>query len=429
MAPLRRSLGPFALAFYGLGLILGAGIYSIVGKAAGVAGEGVWLSFLFGSLAALFTGLSYAELSAMHPKAGAEYAFARASFPRVPWLAPLIGLLLVASGIGTCATVATAFAGYAAPFLAIEGIVLSIALLFAAAALNVVGVREASWANVVFTIVEAAGLVIVIVVGWRDPDFGAALSAPIQGGVLAGASLIFFAYLGFENIANFAEEAKRPERDIPRAILISIGASTILYVLVALACVALAAPEDLARSDAPLAEAMRRGAPRWTGVLSGVALFATANTVLIAMLAAARMLFGLARGWEAPPIFARLLPGRKTPVFATAAVFSGALVLLPLGRVELLGSVASLTALVAFLVVNACAVRLRFTQPGAKRPFRTPLAVGRVPVLPVLGALLTLVLLTRFEGAAYVILSGVTLGSLGLIALGRRMRGRRAPEL
>ncbi len=428
MPKLERTLGPFALSFYGLGLILGAGIYTIVGKAAGMAGDAIWLSFLLGSIAALLTGLSYAELSSMRPVAGAEYAFAREAWPRAWWLAPMVGLMLVASGASTCATVAVAFAGYGTRFVDLPSWIPAVGVLAAAFALNVVGIRESSRANVVFTCIEAGGLVALLVVGLRLPDFGAALSAPVHGGVLAGASLIFFAFLGFENVANFAEEAKHPERDVPRAIFVAITASTALYVLVALAAVALVPPRELAASASPLADAMRAGEPRWAGALGGVALFATANTVLIAMLSAARMLFGLARGGDAPPIFAHVLFGRKTPAVATMAVLAGALVLLPLGRVELLGSLASLTALVAFTIVNACAVRLRYTKPHERRPFRVPLSIHRVPVLPAAGALLALVLMTRFEGIAYAILAAVALGSLILISIGRKIRGTVGPS-
>jgi amino acid transporter len=390
-----------SLTFYGVGLILGAGIYSILGEAAGIAGEALWMSFLVGSLAALLTGLSYAELATMFPKAGAEYVYLREAWPRVTWLPGTLGWVLVVAGMTTAATVSRAFAGYASLFVALPPWVIAGGLVAAAAALNVIGINEASWANIIFTLVEAAGLVALIVVGARDPDFGQVFLTAPHPGVLGGAALIFFAYLGFEDIANLAEEAKRPGRDIPRAILIAVTVTTILYVLVAAASVALLDPARLAASSSPLADAMREGAPRLAGALGAVALFATANTALITITAASRLLFSMARGGDAPPPLARTLAHRQTPALAVVAAGLGALLFLPLGAIGLVGSVASFLALVAFAAVDAALVRLRFTRPAAERPFRVPLALGRVPVLAALGLFVVAVLLTQFERGVY----------------------------
>jgi amino acid transporter len=412
---LRRALGLGGLTFYGVGLILGAGIYSILGEAAGLAGEALWLAFLVGSVAALLTGLSYAELATMFPRAGAEYVYVRAAWPRLEWLPGTLGWVLVLAGLATTATVSLAFAGYAATFVALPAWALAGGLVLAAVALNLVGVREASWANVVFTLIEAAGLVALIVVGLRDPDFSRVFTSAPHAGVLSAAGLIFFAYLGFEDIANLAEEAVHPARDVPRAILIAVAISTLLYVLVAAAGVALLEPARLTASASPLADAMRAGAPALAGALGGVALFATANTALITVTVAGRLLFGMARGGDAPPLFARTLPRRQTPAPALVVAGVGALLFLPLGGVGLIGSVASLLALVSFAAVNAAVVGLRFSRPEAERPFRAPLSVGRLPVLAVLGLLVVGVLLTQFALAAY----AIALGACVVVVLGQ----------
>ncbi len=398
---LRRSLGLGSLTFYGVGVILGAGIYSILGEAAGVAGEALWWSFLLASLAALLTGLSYAELATMFPEAGAEYVYLRAAWPVASWLPGTLGWVLVATGIATTATVSLAFAGYASLFVPFSLWILAVALVAAVVALNVLGVNEASWANILFTLIESAGLIALIVVGARDPDFGRTFTTAPHAGVLGGAALIFFAYLGFEEIANLAEEARRPTRDLPRAILIAVAVSTTLYVLVAAASVSLLAPAQLAASAAPLADAMQAGAPSLAGALGGVALFATANTALIAMMAAGRLLFAMARGGDAPFLLARTLARRKTPAVAILLVGVGALLCLPLGGVGLVGSIASLLALVTFASVNAALVRLRFTHPETKRPFRVPWPLHRVPLPTALGLVVVLVLLTRFAPLVY----------------------------
>jgi amino acid transporter len=407
---LQRSLGLGSLTFYGVGLILGAGIYSILGQAAGIAGMALWMSFLLGSLAALLTGLSYAELATMFPRAGAEYVYVRAAWPRISWLPGTLGWVLVIAGLATTATVALGFAGYATLFISLPPWLIAAALVVAATALNVVGVNEASWANIVFTLVEAAGLLALIVVGARDPDFAGVFRAAPHAGVLGAAGLIFFAYLGFEDIANLAEEAKHPARDIPRAIVIAVIVSTVLYVLVAAASVALLDPAQLAASASPLADAMREGAPRLAGALGGVALFATANTALITIMAASRLLFSMARGGDAPPVLARTLAQRKTPAAAIVAAALGALLFLPLGGIGIVGSVASLMALLAFASVNATVIRLRSSRPEAERPFRVPLPPGRAPVLPTLGLLIVVVLLAQFELQAY----GIAVAALAI---------------
>lgn len=403
MAGLKRSLGLGSLTFYGIGLILGAGIYSILGEAAGVAGKGVWIAFLLGSLAALLTGLSYSELATMYPEAGAEYVYARHAWPRIRWLPGTLGWVLIGSGVATAATVSLAFAGYASLFVSIPSGIVASAVVAVVVILNVIGVRESSWANVVFTLIEAGGLVAVIVIGMRSPEFGSVFLTTPTLGVLSGAGLIFFAYLGFEDIVNLAEEASHPERDIPRAILIAVGVSTTLYVLVAAACVSLLDPQSLAASSSPLVDAIRERAPRLAGALGGVALFATANTALIAITAASRLLFSMGRGGDAPAAFYKLLPGRRTPVYAI--LFTGAITLafLPLGRVGLVGSVASLLALIAFASVNAAVLRLRFREADVERPFRVPLTLGRIPILSAIGLVVVLVLLTQLEAKAYLV--------------------------
>jgi amino acid transporter len=400
---LRRSLGLGSLTFYGVGVILGAGIYSILGEAAGMAEEALWWAFLLGSAAALLTGLSYAELATMFPQAGAEYVYVRAAWPNAIWLPGTLGWVLVATGLATTATVAQAFAGYAARFVPLPLWVIAVALIVAMAAVNLLGVTEASWLNIGFTLVETGGLIALIAVGVRDPEIGRIFQAAPHGGVLGAAAVIFFAYLGFEEIANLAEEARDPGQDLPRAILIAVAVSTTLYVLVAAASVALVEPVRLAVSAAPLAEAMQAGAPQLAGVLAAIALFATANTALIAMMAASRLLFGMARGGNAPPVAARTLARRQTPAAAIVLVAVGALLCLPLGGVGLVGSVASLLALITFAAVNLALLRLRYTRPAYARPFRVPLLFWGLPPLPTLGLLIVGLLLTRFAPRVYAI--------------------------
>lgn len=420
---LRRVLGLPSLTFYGVGLILGAGIYSLVGAAAGEAGNGLWLAFLVAAFIALLTGLSYAELSTMYPRAAAEFEFARHAFPRSGPLAAGTGMLLAASGTATAATVSRAFAGYLQQFVDVPVAAAAVALLLAAAAINLTGIRHAAWANIAMTLVEVAGLILVVAVGVREPDFTQSIRSAPPAALMSAAALIFFAFLGFEDIANLAEESREPRRQVPRAILLSVAIATVLYVLVAMAALALAPADELAASKAPLADAIATVDPRLGGVLAGIALFATANTCLVAMVAASRMLFGLGRAKEAPPALDRVGKKRGTPWIAALVILAGALALLPLGSTAVLGGVASLAALLAFAVVNASVVALRITEPKKERSFRVPFAVGRVPILPIVGALAALACASQLSVEALAIGVPVVAWVFGMVAIGRAMPG------
>jgi amino acid transporter len=414
--PLARALGLASLTFYGTGIILGAGIYSVLGVAAGHAGDALWLCFLASGLVALLTGFSYAELSTAHPRASAEFSYLNRALPRWPSVAIVTGLLVALSGACTAATVSIAFAGYLRTFVALPPHLVALVLLGAVTALNVVGVKESGWVNAVFTLVEAGGLVVFALLGATQPTFGEALASAPTLGIASGAALVFFSFLGFENIANLAEEAKHPKRDLPRAIFLSLGIAALLYVLVALAAVALLAPTALAESDAPLADAARRHSPRLAGALGGIALFATANTALVSILVSSRVVFGIAREKQLPGALARLLPARKTPWLATLLVAGVAAALVPLGKVGVVASLSSFASLLAFAAVNVALIVLRYREPRKQRPFRVPLAIGKFPVLPAVGAVLTLAVATQLEPAALVG-GAIALAALGAYAL------------
>jgi APA family basic amino acid/polyamine antiporter len=406
MTELRKTLGTIPLTLFGVGMILGAGVYSVIGAAAGRAGEGLWLAFAIASLVALLSALSYAELATAYPLAGAEYAYLRSAFPDRRWVRASIGALVALAAAATTGTVALSFAGYLATLVAAPEPLLAAGLIAAVSAINLVGVREAGWANAVATIIEASGLVVVIGLGVASPRFADALSAPVEwSGVLAGGSLVFFAFLGFENIANLAEEARTP-RSLPVAVLSALAIATVLYVLVALAVVALADPEDLARSRAPLATAVGGSFARPLGV---VALFATANTALIAILAGSRLLYRMGTDGDAPSVLGRVEARRRVPRNAVLVIGAGALLLLPLGDVGLVSAVSSFASLIAFAAVNVAVIALRRTDPDHERPFRVPLAIRGVPIPAALGCLGALAMAARLPLAAIAIGSAILL--------------------
>lgn len=410
--PLRRTLGLPSLTFYALGMILGAGIYSVIGAAAGTAGSALWISFGVGATVALLTGLSYAELATMFPSAGAEYAYLREAVPRWRWLPVVVGTLLILSGVATAATVSLAFGGYLRTFVELPAALVAAVALAAFTGLNVLGIRESARINIAFTSVEIGGLLLVIAVAIWRADLLAPLAAAPTTAMLPAAALVFFAYLGFENVASLAEEARDPARTMPRALLISVVVSAVLYVLVALAAVALIPPEQLAKSDSPLTTAVAASSPVAARILGAIALFATANTGLIALVTVSRLVFGMARDGDLPGALGRVLPGRDTPWIAAIAMLGFALALLPLGDVAAVASLSSFGALVAFVAVNVAVIVLRVRKPDQKRPFRVPGAVRNVPVTAVLGAASAAVLVTQLETSTFAIGGGAIAAGL-----------------
>lgn len=399
---LNRSLGLPMLIFYGTGMILGAGIYSIIGQAAGIAGESLWQGFALAGIAALLTALSYAELATMYPTAGAEYIYLRKAFSQQRWLAATIGIVVIFAGCASAATVSLAFATYLQHFIAIPQGVVAASLLFVFTGVNILGIRQSSWTNAIFTMIEASGLVLFVWIGWKAPEFGDALSVTPSMATLSSAALIIFAFLGFENIVSLAEETKEPEKNIPRAILLSLLISTILYIFVSLAAVALLPPEKLAESDSALIDATFQTSRKLAGILGGIALFSTANTALIGLVTTSRILYGVSKDKSLPQIFSRTLKKQRTPWVAALTSFFISLLLVPFGKVEVLAGIASFTTMIVFIAVNAALLRLRQSEPKKDRPFRVPLSIGWFAVLPTLGIVTCLTFLFQFESVVYI---------------------------
>ena len=420
---LKPILGPVQLTFYGIGVIVGAGVYSVIGTAAGIAQESLWLSFVIGAVVALLTGFSYAEMTTSFPRAGAEYLYLRHALPQSNLAAFGVGLLILMGGAATAATVAVAFGGYLKTFVDFPIWLSALTLLVACTALDVWGLRESSWVNILFTTVEVCGLLLVIAAGMTHGSLHEPLLTSPSRGVFPAAAIVFFVYLGFEGIANLTEEARNPSRDVPRAIFYSIGITTLLYVLASLAVVVLAAPNELASSQAPLALAIQKAWPGATSMLSAIALFATANTVLISLIASSRLAFSMGRDGEIPSIFSALLSGRNTPWIAGILVLAMSAVLVPIGDVKILAELSSFTTLLAFLAVNLALIIVRYRLPELPRPFRVPLTIGQMPLLPLAAIASICLLLVNFDGEIYVAVFGALVLSWLAFLMRKRWRG------
>lgn len=399
---LNRTLGLTMLTFYGTGMILGAGIYSIVGQAAGKAGFGLWQSFVLAAVCALLTALSYAELASMYPKAGGEYIYLKNAFSQ-KWIASTTGILMIFAGCASAATVALAFSSYLQQFIQFSQFWAACSLLVFFTGINLMGIKQSSWVNALFTSIETFGLLLFIWLGWQNPNFGVGVLSTPSLATVSSAALIIFAYFGFENIVNLAEETKNPEKTIPRAIFLSLFISTILYVLVSLAALALMPPEQLALTESALSDAAMTSSPRIAGVLGGIALFSTANTALIALLTTSRILYGISNDHSLPKALTKTLLKRKTPWVAALTALSLSLILLPLGKVETIASVSAFTTMIAFIAVNIALITLRIKKPQLARPFQVPWAISLVPILPLLAIGSCFVFLLQFERQIYMI--------------------------
>lgn len=427
---LRRSLSLTQLTFYGVGTIVGAGIYSVLGAAAGIAGQGVWVSLLLAGLAALLTGLSYAELVARYPRAGAEYHFLKAAFPRRRLPAFLAGYLIALNAAATAATVALAFGGYWQVFFAgVPAWLPALVLLLACTGLNVLGIRQTTWVGMGVVVIEVGGLLLLVGAGAAQAGAAATVTLPplsAAPSLLVGAAVIFFIYIGFEEVANLAEESQRPDRDVPRALLLSIVFTTLVYLLVTWVVMALVSPATLAASASPLTTAAAAIDPRLGPVLAVSALFSTASTALITLVSISRLLFGMARDGALPAALARVSESRRVPWVAALLLLAAACALLPLGRVEIVASIASLGVLSVFAAVHVAVIRLRFTDPAPGAGFRVPGAMGRLPLLPVVGLLMVLALVTQFPAEVYAVAGGALALGLALRALAQREALRAA---
>ena len=426
MAELERSLGLATTTLLGVGVILGAGIYALVGKATGLAGEAVWLSFVGAALVAGLTGLSYAELAAAIPRAGAEYHYARRAFG--PLVAFLVSWLLLAGLAVASGAVALGFGGYLAALAELPTVAGGLLCLAACTALACWGTRETAAVAVLCTLLEVGGLLVVLVVGLPHVGDVDLTNMPHGwAGVGAAATLIFFAYIGFEEIVQLAEETKDPAHTMPRALLGSIAITTVLYVLVALAAVAVVGWEELAASDAPLAAVTDAAlGSEASAALAMVALFSTGNTVLLLIVSAARLLWGMAEDGALPAGLARVGTTKKTPWVATLIVagLAGGVMAMA-GRIETIANLVNLALFATFLAMNASLIALRWKEPELERPFRVPGAIpvpglpGPLPVLPVLG-IASVVVMAVSTGVQALGIGLVVLATGAAVYFGRR---------
>jgi APA family basic amino acid/polyamine antiporter len=407
---LKRNINLFQAVMYGVGLILGAGIYVLIGDVAGIAGNMMWISFVIAAVIATFTGLSYAELSSMFPKSAAEYVFAKNAFKN-NLVAFVAGWLITFVAIASAAAVAIGFSGYLASFLPqFDPVLSAVALLAALSAINFIGIRESVWMNTTFTLIELAGLAIVVLAAlllgsfagvnyYEMPPTASTFSLSV-GAIIGAAGLAFFAYYGFENLANISEETKNAPRTIPKALIISIAVTTGVYILIAVSAVSLVGWEALSSTEAPLALSAEKAFGNvGVTVLSAIALFATSNTVLMMLIAGSRIMYGISRERALPAMLGRVHHATKTPWIAVVLMMllTSAMVVFSRGIISAVANIAVFAIFTVYALVNLSLIWLRYKQPELERPFRSPVRIGWFPVLAGLGFITSLAMLSQFD--------------------------------
>lgn len=408
---LKRELGLWQAMLTGVGIIFGAGIYALIGKAAVLAGNEIWLAFLLGAFVAAFTGLSYAELSSMFPKAGAEYVYTEKAFGKRA--AFLVGWLVIASGVIAAATVALGFGGYFGALFNIDIIPAAIGIVIVSSIINFIGVKQSAEIGVLFTLIESAGLVLIILIGL--PYFGSVnyFENPFGiAGVLKAAVLIFFAYIGFEEITRLSEETKTPRKIIPKALIGAIIISTIVYILVSVSAVSIINWNDLGKSNAPIADVASKAFGGGAFLLfSVIALFATSNTVLLMLLATSRIAYGMAKDSPLPDALGKIHSRTRTPWVAILTVMVFSILLILPGRIEVVANATDFIIFTIFAAINGAVIWLRYKEPKTRREFKVPGNVNNFPVLSALGILISALMLTNFS-------TTVTLIGIGVIVFG-----------
>ncbi len=394
---LVRSLTLTHAVLYGLGVTIGAGIYVLVGLAAGRSGMHAPLAFMGAALVMAFSAASFAELGTRMPVSASEAAYVQAAF-RLDWLSLGVGLLVVTTAIVSAATISVGSAGYVAVFLPvpapwiISGVVLAMGVVACLAT-----VQSVTFAGVM-TLIEVGGLVLIIVAGLghgtdvvtRLPEIWPSAGDTTAWIGIAGTALTaVFAFIGFEHLVNVAEEMKEPSRTLPRALFLTLGLTALIYGLVVWIAVTAVPPQELARSSAPLALVFERltGLPLVT--MSAIAIVATLNGIIVHMIMIARVIYGLADQGSLPKALTRLNPVTHTPLLATA-IGVGAILVLALA-VPLAG-LADLTAgftLVIFAVVNLALIRIKSRNEAP--PLGTFICPRWVPFAGLVSSVLLLV--------------------------------------
>lgn len=380
---LRRRLTLPLLTLYGLGVTVGAGIYVLVGATAAKAGVYAPVSFLLAGFVVAFTGFSYGELGTRYPVSAGEAAYTKNGF-NSRTLALIVGLMVVASGVVSSAAILIGAASYLGNLIPLSSTMLIVMIILVLGVVAGWGILESVTVAAIITLVEIGGLGFAVGYGFFvEPSLlseAGTLFPPFEagawGGIIAAGLLAFFAFVGFEDIANVAEEVKNPRRTLPWAIILTLVIATIIYFIVASVVVLVVPLEKLGASSAPLALIFETAGGAMQGSFNLIAAIATINGVLIQMIMSSRVLYGLARQGNLPGLFAYISPITRTPIISTGLVMIIILGLALFLPITDLAEMTSRIVLIVFMIVNLALLRLKFlAEKPAHDIFEVPIWV------------------------------------------------------
>lgn len=362
---LARVLGFWALFIYGVGDILGAGIYALFGKVVQLGGSESWIAFVLALGTAFLTAMSYAELAARFPRSGGAASFTFEGL-KSPLLSLVVGWMVLWSGMVSMATISQAFALQSLVWFPSASLgFLVVGFLSVLAVINFWGIYYTSLVNMVFTAIEFSGIVIVLyaaVAFFESKEFveyPAFVPASLSE-IFQAAGIAFFALIGFEDMANIAEEVKLPKKNLPRAILSAVGFAGVTYTAVAYTTVKVIAPETLGVSETPLLDVVEKGLPSFPlPVFAFIALFAMANTALLNFVMGSRLLYGMAQDGLGPHVLGRVHRLRQTPYVAIGVIFCVVLLLALLFDLKMLAATTSALLLTVFSLVHTALLCLK----------------------------------------------------------------------
>ena len=391
---LKRNVTLPMLVFYGLGNIFGAGIYVLIGEMAGIAGIYIPVSFLIACVVVSFTALSYAELSARYPMSAGEAIYINEGF-NSPTLSTLVGLSIALTGLLSSATILDGFHGYLSTFVQTPEIITTFIIVSIISAIAIWGISQSIAITALLTLFETFGLSMVIYVGFDHIAFDKhtlysfipPADIMILNSIVLGAFLAFYAFIGFEDMVNIAEEVKTPSKTMPKAIIVTLIIATLFYITIALVSISVVPVEELANSGAPLAKVYETATQSKATILSTIAMFAVINGALIQIIMVSRIFYGMStQGWM-PKFLSIVNPKTSTPINATVVAGVIVFILAATFPILTLAQSTSFLIFIIFTLVNIALIRIKRKAPHPEGLTTFPMFV------PIIAIILNLTLL------------------------------------
>ncbi len=391
---LKRNVTLPMLVFYGLGNIFGAGIYVLIGEIAGIAGVYLPLSFLLACVVVSFTALTYAELSARYPTSAGEAVYINAGFNN-PTLSTLVGLIIAFTGLLSSATILHGFYGYLSTFIQTSEIITMLIVVIFISSIAIWGITQSITIAALLTLIETVGLSIIIYVGFDHiswdiqtlQTFIPPFEFTLINSIVLGAFLAFYAFIGFEDMVNIAEEVKNPTKTMPRAIIITLIIATLFYITIAVISISVVPADELAHSSAPLAKVYETATNSNAIILSSIALFAVINGVLIQIIMVSRIFYGMStQGWL-PSFLSIVHPKTSTPINATILAGLLVFILATIFPILTLAQSTSFLIFIIFTLINVTLLIIKLKDPHPQGIRIYPIAI------PVIAIILNLTLL------------------------------------